>query len=82
MSHTQRISSLQNEVRTQSANRIMASLDVEALFTHILLEETFDICVELALKEKEKVEGLSREQFHSLLSLATKESLILFNGCH
>ena len=68
-----------SEVRIQSSNLFMASLDVEALFTNIPLEETIDICVELAFNGKDKVEGLNRDQFRTLLSLATKESLILFN---
>ena len=46
--------SFANEVRTQSTNSIMASLDVEALFTNIPLEEAIDICVELAFKEKKE----------------------------
>ena len=74
--------SFANEVRAQSTDHVMASLDVEALFTNIPLEETINICVELAFKEKEEVKGLSKEQFRTLLSIATKESLILFNGCY
>ena len=59
----------------------MASLDVEALFTNIPLEETIDICVEQVFKTEDKVEGLGREDFRLMLSLATKESFISFNGC-
>ena len=49
----------------------MASLDVEALFTNIPLEETINICVELAFKDSDKVEGMDKDQFRILLSLAT-----------
>ena len=59
----------------------MASLDVEALFTNIPLEETMEICVEQVFKTEDKVEGLGKEDFRSMLSLATKESFISFNGC-
>ena len=69
-----------NEVRQQQSHHIMASLDVEALLTNIPLEETINICVEQVFKTTDKVEGLNKEDFHSLLSLATKESFILFNG--
>ena len=71
-----------DEVRMQNTCLHMASLDVEALFTNIPLDETIDICVDLAFKDCDTAHGLSREEFHSLLSLATKESLILFDGCY
>ena len=71
-----------NEVRSCATDSIMASLDVEALFTNIPLEETINICVELAFKDSDKVEGMDKDQFRTLLSLATKESLILFNGSY
>jgi len=70
--------SFANEVRGFDTSKIMASLDVEALFMNIPLEETIDICVQLAFKDREKVEGMNRDQLRTLLSLATKESLILF----
>ena len=69
------------EVREQSSSLYMASLDVEALFTNIPLEETIDICVEQVFKTEDKIEGLGKEDFRSMLSLATKESFISFNGC-
>ena len=71
-----------NEVRTQNTCLHMASLDVEALFTNIPLDETIDICVELVFKDSDTAHGLNREEFHSLLSLATKESFILFDGSY
>ena len=60
----------------------MASLDVEALFTNISFEETINICVELAFNDSDKVEGMHKDQLRTLLSLATKKSLILFNGSY
>ena len=71
-----------NEVRCQNSVLTMASLDVEALFTNIPLEETIDICVELVFGNENVVRGLNRNEFHTLLSLATKESFILFNGTY
>ena len=71
-----------NEVRSCATDSIMASLDVEALFTNIPLEETINICVKLAFKDSDKVEGMDKDQLRTLLSLATKESLILFNGSY
>ena len=60
----------------------MASLDVEGLFTNILLEETIDICTNLLFSDKNKAHSLEKEEFRTLLTLATKESLILFDGCY
>ena len=74
--------SFASEVRGCDTNKVMASLDVEALFTNIPLEETIDICVQLAFKYREKVDGMNRDQLRSLLSLATKESFILFDGSY
>ena len=69
-----------DDVRKQNSNLFMSSLDVDALFTNIPLEETIDICVELVFANDETCNGLNREDFRTLLSLATKESFILFNG--
>ena len=74
--------SFAEEIRNQQSNLIMASLDVEGLFTNIPLEETIDICVGLLFKDKDIVDGLSKDEFRTLLALATKESLILFDGCY
>ena len=56
------------------------SLDVDSLFTNIPLEETIDICTNSLFENMEKVEGLSKIEFKELLSLATKESYLFFNG--
>ena len=59
----------------QSTDHVMASLDVEALFTNIPLEETINICVELAFKESDEVKGLNKEQFRTLMSIAQRNRL-------
>ena len=38
----------------------MGSLDVDSLFTKIVLEETIDICTNTLFGNMEKVEGLSK----------------------
>ena len=55
----------------------MGSLDVDSLFTNILLEETIDICTNTLFENTEKVEGLSKIEFKELLTLATKESYFI-----
>ena len=60
----------------------MGSLDVDALFTSIPLDETINICVEELFKDKILVNNLSKVDFKELLSLATKESLFIFDGVY
>ena len=68
------------DIRKQDASLAMASLDVDSLFTNIPLIETVDICCDLLFNNTELVDGLSRAEFKELLTIATTESLILFNG--
>ena len=58
----------------------MASLDVDSLFTNIPLAETVDICCDLVFKGKMIVDGLAKEDLKELLTIATTESFILFDG--
>ena len=58
----------------------MGSLDVDSLFTNILLEETIEICTNERFKESETFEDLSKTEFEELLSLATKDSHFIFDG--
>ena len=52
----------------------MASLDVDALFIKIPLDETIDICVKKLNKTPDTlVKDISKNDFHDLLNLATKE---------
>jgi len=72
--------SFATEIRAQQSSCIMGSLDVDSLFTNIPLTETIEICCELVFRGKMIVNGLDRTEFKELLTLATRESLILFNG--
>ena len=52
----------------------MASLDVDALFTNNPLDETIDICVRKLYETPDaSVKDISKNDFHDLLNLATKE---------
>ena len=57
----------------------LASFDVKSLFTNIPLDETIEICV----KECERLElipfDLTKRHFHSLLEIAVKESVFIFD---
>ena len=69
-----------NEIRHQNANLLMASLDVESLFTNIPLDETIDICTNSLYANDTIINGIDKENFKKLLTLATKESFFLFNN--
>ena len=59
---------------------IMASLDVESLFTNIPLDETIEIVTKKVFEKSTQVNGLSRTDFKKLLTLCTKGTVFLFNG--
>ena len=64
----------------QDPSLIMGSLDVEALFTNIPLNETIGICVDELFKDKIYVEKFNEKDIKSLLELASKNSLFIFDG--
>ena len=68
------------EIVEQDSSFVMGSLDVDSLFTNIPLDETIDICTNAIYNEQDVIEGINKEEFRNLLSLATKESYFIFNG--
>ena len=71
--------SFAKEIVEQDSNFYMGSLDMDSLFTNILLEETINICTESIYDQNDSTEGLNKSEFKELLSLATKESYYTFN---
>ena len=51
----------------------MGSLYVDSLFTNIPLDETINICTNIAYSEQDVIQGINKEEFRNLLSLATKK---------
>ena len=68
------------EIVAQQPDFFMGSVDVESLFTNILLEETIEICTNEPSRESETVEELRKSEFKELLYLATKDSHCIFDG--
>ena len=62
----------------QDAGLFMTSLDVDSLFTNVPLEETIHIFVNELFKGNNRIHGLNKKQITEMLSLTTKESIILF----
>ena len=67
------------EITQQSSKLFMASLDVDSLFTNVPLNETIEICVNELFKSSQTVSGLKKQQVLEMLSLTTKENVILFD---
>ena len=71
-----------DNIRFQDSSLFMGSLDVDALFTNIPLQETIDICVSLLYQDEEVIHKFSKEDFRNLLVTATQDSFILFDGAY
>ena len=67
------------ELRSFDSKLLMASFDIESLFTNIPLQETIDLCVENLFKDRTHVDNLSKDSFRELLTRTMSESLILFD---
>ena len=67
---------------TKDHRLIMASLDVDSLFTNIPLAETIDIVSNKVYGNKRKVNGISKADFKRLLTLSTQGSVFYFNGMY
>ena len=60
-------------------NFVLASLDIESLFTNIPLDETIDIIGESLFKDSEKFNNFNKSQFTKFLNFAVKDSPFYFN---
>ena len=58
---------------------VVASFDIESLFTNIHLQETIDLCVENLFEDWIHVGNMSKDSFGELLTRTMSESLILFD---
>ena len=61
-------------------NFVMASFDVESLFTNVPLKETTDIIIDKLVNGDFDTRGLNREQLKKLLNIATSESVFMFDN--
>ena len=67
------------EPQSFDSKLVIASFDIESLFTNISLQETIDLCIENLFKDKTHVDNLSKDFFRELLTRTMSESLILFD---
>ena len=57
------------EICEQDPSSSVASLDVDSLFTNILLDKTIDICINQLFENIDSVEGFTRSELKQLLLL-------------
>ena len=57
----------------------MGSLDVDSLFANIFPDKTVDIYTNTIYSQQDVIEGINKEEFQNILSLARKESYFIFN---
>ena len=67
-------------VRSQNFNLYMSSFDIDSLLINLPLNETIHMCADKLFKRKNKVKGMTKIEFKTLLEYATKKSFLLFNG--
>ena len=72
--------SINKEVQQQDPNFVMGSLDVDAFFTSIPLDETINICLSQLFTGKVFINSLYKKYIKILLELACKDTLFLFDG--
>ena len=61
------------ELQSFDSKLVMASSDVESLFTNIHLQETGDVWVENLFKDRSRVDNLSKDSFRELLTRTVSE---------
>ena len=66
------------ELKQFNRNLIMPSFDVKSLSTNIPLQETIDLCVQKLYKDKNYMDGLSKDSFREMSTVTMTESFILF----
>ena len=68
------------ELQHLHANLIMASFDVESLFTNIPLQEPFDLCVQKLFEDKNYINGLSKDSFREMITATMVTLSYLFDN--
>ena len=63
-------------------NVVMASFDVNSLFTNVPLDETIDIIINRAFNNAMLFHGFSVTNFRTLLDFAVKDSHFIFNNVY
>ena len=63
------------ELQSFDSKLVMASFDIESLFTNICLQETINQCVENLFQDRAHVDNLLKDSFHELRTRTMSELL-------
>jgi len=74
--------SFANDISKVDSNCVMASLDIESLFTNIPLDETVQYCIDDLFKDKSLFNNFDKKSLKDLLDLAVKESFFKFDNLY
>ena len=72
-------STFAEELQSFDSKLVMASFDIESLYTNIPLQETIDLCVENLFQDRTHLYNSSKDSFCELLTRTLSESLILLD---
>ena len=72
--------SFAKEVVYQDSKLCIGILDVDSLFTNILLKETINFFATFLYSKLNVIAGINKSEFENLLSLASLESYFIFNN--
>ena len=61
--------SFAEELLSFDSDLVMASFDVESLFTNIPLKETIDLCDDIFFYDRTNIDGITKNYFHDLLTI-------------
>ena len=67
------------DITQQNYKLFMVSLDLDSLFTNVPLDGAIEICVSELFTSSQTISGLNKQQVLEVLSLTTKENVILFD---
>ena len=68
------------EVKNFNSNFTMAKFDVEALFTTILLYEMINLSVQKLSRDKNNMNGLSKDSFCEMLTVTMTGCFVLYDN--
>ena len=71
---------VQDIVRQENKDYIMASFDIKSLFTKIPVDETVNIILQRVFSDSTHFKGIDRSFFKKILDNCTKNNIFLFNG--
>ena len=67
------------DISGQNSKLYMDALDVDSLFAKVTLDKIIDICVKEIFKTSQMVSALNKQYVLEILSITTKENIILFD---